>query len=72
VRPDRIGLEHHAEIASFRRQVDAFLIGKYHRAMDVDVADGRFLQAGDAAQGVVLPHPLGPSSTDMALDRMCA
>src|SRR5947209_10649524 len=50
VRPDRVGLEHHADIARTRRHVHATLRRRDFIAADRDRAGGRLLQAGNAAQ----------------------
>ena len=50
VRPHRVGLEHHADIAQARRHMHAALRRRDLVAADRDHAGGRLLQARDAAQ----------------------
>ena len=50
VRPHSVGLEHHAELALLRLEVDAARRVERHPAGDRDVALVRRLQSGDAAQ----------------------
>ena len=50
VRPHRIGLEHHAEVARARRHQDAARRRRHHPAADRNLAAGRMFEAGDAAQ----------------------
>ena len=51
VRPDRVGLEHHAEAAPVGRHEDAFERDeKTTRAVDRDLAGARPLEARDRAQ----------------------
>ena len=51
VRPHRVGLEHHAEVARPRRHQDAALGRRHQIPGDADLAAGRMLEPGDAAQG---------------------
>ena len=51
VRPHRVGLKHHAEVAQPRRHQDAALGRRHHLPGDADFAGGRMLEPGDAAQG---------------------
>ena len=50
VRPDRIGLKHHAEVAQARRHQDAAFGRRYDPAGNVDFTRCRVLQPRDAAQ----------------------
>jgi hypothetical protein len=50
VRPDRVGLEHHADVAQARRDEETALRRGDHVPADRDLAPGRVLEAGDAAQ----------------------
>jgi hypothetical protein len=49
VRPDRIGLEHHADVALVRRAVHALAGVEEHVVADRDAARGGRLEPGDAA-----------------------
>ena len=51
VRPDRVGLEYHADIALFRRYVDSPGRRVRDGTGNFQLAGVGFLQAGDAAQG---------------------
>ena len=50
VRPDRVGLEHHAEVALVGRHEDVAARGIDDGAVDFDVAGRRALQSGDGPQ----------------------
>src|SRR5262249_55985870 len=50
VRPDRIGLEHHADIARTRRHLDTISRRRHHASADADAPGGGMLEARDAAQ----------------------
>ncbi len=50
VRPDRVGLEHHAEIAPFRRHEDATLRVADYVSSDQDTSAGVLLESRDHAQ----------------------
>ncbi len=50
VRPDRVGLEHHADVPQPRRDEETPLRRGDHVPADRDLAPGRVLEAGDAAQ----------------------
>ena len=50
VRPDRIALEHHADVALLRRQEDALGLGCVDEPADADAAAVDAVQAGDAHQ----------------------
>jgi hypothetical protein len=50
VRPDRVGLKHHAEIALVGRDENAAAARIDDAAGDLDLARGRPLQAGDRAE----------------------
>ena len=59
VRPQRIGLEHHADVALVGRQVDP-AVGVEHRGRpECDLAGAGCLEAGEAAQGGGLAAPAG-------------
>jgi hypothetical protein len=51
VRPHRVGLEHHADVAFARGNQHAALGFGDHAPADRDAPAGRMLEAGDAAQG---------------------
>ena len=50
VRPDRVGLEHHAEVALVGRDEDPLARRVDEASGDLDLARGRLLQPGDRAQ----------------------
>jgi hypothetical protein len=51
MRPDRIGLKNHAQIAPLRWQVDTAGGGEDGLAAYRDLSRGRLLKSGDTAQG---------------------
>ena len=64
VRPHRVGLEHHADVAQARRHVQSALGRRDLVAADRDRAAGRLFEAGDAAQGRGLAAAGGPEQHD--------
>ena len=50
VRPDRVGLKHHADVASFRRHIDAPIGRNHHAARDLHLAGVGLFEARDHAQ----------------------
>jgi hypothetical protein len=50
VRPDRVRLEHHAEVAPIRRNVDPVAAREHRSVIDGDFAGVGGFQAGDALQ----------------------
>ena len=50
VRPNRVGLKHHPEIAPVRRNENSFCGGKYHAATGIDRSGFRALQPGDRTE----------------------
>ena len=49
VRPDRVGLEHHADVAQARRHLDAVERRRHQSPADADAPGGGMLEARDAA-----------------------
>ena len=64
VRPDGVGLEHHAEVALVRRHRHGLGGIEHHAAADLDAAGVGRLQAGDAAQRRGLAAAGGPEQAD--------
>src|SRR5690242_2930466 len=50
MRPDRVGLKHHADVALVRRHDKLAAAGEHELVADEDLALERFLQSGDRAQ----------------------
>src|SRR4029077_11621920 len=64
VRPDRVGLKHHADVASFRRHVDAPIGRDYHAAGDLHLSGIGLFKARDHAQGRRLAAAAGSKQGD--------
>src|SRR5690349_7814023 len=50
MRPDRVGLKHHADVALVRRHDDVAAAGEHELVADEDLAPEGFLQSGDRAE----------------------
>ena len=67
VRPHRIGLEHHADVAQARRHQHAARRRRHHLAADADRARrSECSRPATQRSVVVLPQPEGPSSTTIS------
>jgi len=66
MRPHRIGLEYHAELARARRHEDAARGRRHQLAANLDLATGRVFEPATQRSVVVLPQPDGPSSTTIS------
>src|SRR3546814_13449820 len=64
VRPERIGLEHHADATVLGRHLDAPIRRRDDLVADPEFAAGRRLQAGDAAAGRALAATARPQQRD--------